>query len=74
MWKKGEVAELQNRLDKYRSQILLRLILILQYTIINPSSISLTVTNDDISERQLLVQIQLNALQSESQKKGSGAV
>jgi N-terminal domain on NACHT_NTPase and P-loop NTPases len=74
MWKKEEVAELQNRLDKYRSQILLRLVLILNYIITNPSSISLTVTNDNISERQLLVQIQLSTLQSESQKNGRGAV
>jgi len=73
-WKKEEVAELQNRLDKYRSQILLRLVLILKYAITNPSSISSTVTNDDISERQLLVQIQLSTLQSESQKNGRGAV
>lgn len=37
MWKKGEVAELEGRLDTYRSQILLRLVLILKYVIIKPS-------------------------------------
>jgi len=31
MWKKGEVAELERRLDEYRSQILLHLALMLQY-------------------------------------------
>ena len=30
MWKKGDVAELERRLDKYRSQILLRLVLMLK--------------------------------------------
>jgi cell shape-determining protein MreC len=30
MWKKGEVAELESRLSKYRSKILLRLVLILK--------------------------------------------
>jgi hypothetical protein len=30
MWKKGDVAELERRLDKYRSHILLRLVLMLK--------------------------------------------
>ena len=30
VWKKGDVAELKRRLDKYRSQILLRLVLMLK--------------------------------------------
>ena len=30
MWKKGEIAELDNRIGKYRSEILLRLVLILE--------------------------------------------
>jgi hypothetical protein len=30
MWKKGDVVELERRLDKYRSQILLRLVLMLK--------------------------------------------
>ena len=38
MWKKGEVAELENRLGKYRSQVLLRLVLILKYAAIKSSS------------------------------------
>lgn len=30
MWKKGEIAELEARLDKYRSQILFRMVMILK--------------------------------------------
>jgi N-terminal domain on NACHT_NTPase and P-loop NTPases len=30
MWKKGEITELDNRLGKYRSEVLLRLVLILK--------------------------------------------
>jgi hypothetical protein len=30
MWKKGDVEGLERRLDKYRSQILLRLVLMLK--------------------------------------------
>jgi hypothetical protein len=39
MWKKGDVAELESRLDKYRSQILLRLVLILKCVRLNSSSV-----------------------------------
>jgi hypothetical protein len=39
MWKKGEVAGLESRLHTYRSQILLRLVLILKYVIIKSSSV-----------------------------------
>jgi hypothetical protein len=31
MWRKGEIVELERRLDEYRSQILLHLALMLQY-------------------------------------------
>jgi hypothetical protein len=36
LWKKGAVAELESRLDRYRSQILLRLVSILKYVVTIP--------------------------------------